>query len=1266
MSVETTSRPARTAVQVIRRDGSVSPFDAGKISVALTKAFLAVEGDGAAASSRIHHVVTELTGQVETALLRHATPEAALHIEQIQDQVELALMRGGHHKVARAYVLYQEEHAKAREQPAEPDASAHVDWARVEHVVGEAVAGIDDVSAEPVLAETKRNLYQGITADELGTALIMAARTLVEKEPNYSFVTARLLLDKLRGEALGYLAGEPRQASHDELNYPGYFRDYLARAIELELADPELAKFNLKKITAAIRPERDLDFGFLGLQTLYDRYFLHHDGTRFELPQAFFMRVAMGLALREDDREKRAIEFYELLSSFAFMASTPTLFNSGTTRPQLSSCFLTTVDDELDSIFQSYKNNALLAKYSGGLGNDWTPVRGLGAHIKGTNGKSQGVVPFLKIANDTAVAVNQCFAPETGIYTADGVKAIRDVRVGDLVLGSSGSYREVTDVLAYDQTDPMVEVNVKHSAETLKVTSGHPFYAIQGVPLGQENQRTLKWLADGKVRPEWVDASHLTKGDYVAQVVPKEVVPLPGFTEEDARLYGILLGDGHLSKDGQQWGVSGNPELDTHLDFVRKYLTERGIHFWETGRGDSYAQIHWAAEPLTGAREPSLPFTAADLYDGEHNKRIARRLAHLPRPQTLALLQGLLETHGGVSRGVEVYFTTTSRHLAAAVRYQLLRLGIPSDGKTLDIRVPAVPEIAQLLGCRPAVKRNWIEYQGMVFSRVRDVREIDVVPTVFDLKVEGDQSYMTVAGLVHNGGKRKGAACAYLETWHIDVEEFLDLRKNTGDDRRRTHDMNTANWVPDEFLRRVEADGAWTLFSPDETPDLHDLYGDAFAQRYREYEAAADRGEIKVFKRVRAVDLWRRMLTMLFETGHPWITFKDPSNLRSPQQHAGVVHSSNLCTEITLNTSTDEVAVCNLGSVNLLQHVTPEGLDTAKLERTVRTAVRMLDNVIDINFYTIPEARRSNLRHRPVGLGLMGFQDALFELGLPFASEEAVEFADRSMEHISYYAISASADLAAERGRYESFEGSLWSQGILPIDSLRLLEQARVGDGLEVDHSSTLDWGGLRERVRTTGMRNSNVMAIAPTATISNICGVGQSIEPLFQNLFVKSNMSGDFTVVNPHLVRSLKERGLWDEAMVSDLKYFDGSLARIDRIPADLKRLYATAFEIDSRWLVDAASRRQKWIDQAQSLNLYVDAPSGRKLDELYRYAWHKGLKTTYYLRARAATSVEKSTLRGTDGKLNAVPATVPSVPVAAPEPAACRIDDPDCEACQ
>jgi ribonucleoside-diphosphate reductase alpha chain len=1008
MSVETSRRtPTATEnltgkVRVIRRDGSVSPFDANKISVALTKAFLAAEGDDAAASSRVHHVVTELTEQVTSTLLRHTSPETALHIEQIQDIVELALMRAGHHKTARSYVLYREERAKAR-QAAEPPQSENaisvrksdgtsepLDWDRVAHVISEAVAGLQDVAAAPVLAETKRNIYNGISADELALAQILAARTLIEQEPNYTYVSARLLLDKLRAEALSYLANEPKLASQDEMTdlYGSYFRDYLARAIELELINPELASFDLDKITPAIKAERDLDFAFFGLQTLYDRYFQHHDGIRFELPQAFFMRVAMGLAIREDDRESRAIEFYELLSSFHFMASTPTLFNSGTTRAQLSSCFLTTVEDDLDGIFQAYKNNALLAKYSGGLGNDWTPVRGLGAHIKGTNGQSQGVVPFLKIANDTAVAVNQ-------------------------------------------------------------------------------------------------------------------------------------------------------------------------------------------------------------------------------------------------------------------------------------------------------------------------------------------------------GGKRKGAACAYLETWHIDVEEFLDLRKNTGDDRRRTHDMNTANWVPDEFLRRVEADKQWTLFSPDETPELHDLYGNAFSERYREYEAAADRGEIKVFRRMRAVELWRRMLTMLFETGHPWITFKDPCNLRSPQQHVGVVHSSNLCTEITLNTNAEEVAVCNLGSVNMLKHVTSEGLDAKLLEKTVRTAVRMLDNVIDINFYTIPEARRSNLRHRPVGLGLMGFQDALFELGLPISSDAAVQFADESMEHLSYYAISASSELAEERGRYETFEGSLWSQGILPIDSMQLLINAREGDALDVDTSSTLDWEPLRERVKTVGMRNSNVMAIAPTATISNICGVGQSIEPLFQNLFVKSNMSGDFTVVNPHLVRSLKERGLWDEVMVSDLKYFDGSLGQIDRVPDDLKSLYATAFEIESRWLIDAASRRQKWIDQAQSLNLYISAPSGRKLDELYRYAWHKGLKTTYYLRAQSATHVEKSTLRGTDGKLNAVSAggTAPTAPAtsvspetpAAPAPsqtrakasveqqvaespavktpetktpaaeippeakaeskelpkiedidftavdgAACRIDDPDCEACQ
>ncbi|WP_088346450.1 MULTISPECIES: ribonucleoside-diphosphate reductase subunit alpha [Rhodomicrobium] len=912
--------------QIIRRNGAVQPFDASKITIALTKAFLAVEGNKAAASRRVHETIEALTGQIVAALMRRADAGGSFHIEDVQDQVELALMRGEHHKVARAYVLHREERARERARVAAPLPSAApavslnmrnadgslvpVDIARLAAVIEEACSGLAGVSAEAVLIETRRNLYDGISPDELALAPILAARTLVEAEPDYAYVSARLLLDTLRREALSAIAGRPEQATQAEMGarYRDYFPAYIKAGIAAELIDPELARFDLDKLAAAIDASRDLNFQYLGLQTLYDRYFLHAAGTRLELPQAFFMRVAMGLALREIDREARAIEFYNLLSSFDFMASTPTLFNSGTPRAQLSSCFLTSVPDDLDGIFKSIKDNALLAKYSGGLGNDWTRVRGLGAHIKGTNGVSQGVVPFLKVANDTAIAVNQ-------------------------------------------------------------------------------------------------------------------------------------------------------------------------------------------------------------------------------------------------------------------------------------------------------------------------------------------------------GGKRKGAVCAYLETWHIDIEEFLDLRKNTGDDRRRTHDMNTANWVPDLFMQRVEADADWTLFSPDAVPALHDLYGAAFKTAYEAAEAKADRGEIKVFRRVRAVDLWRKMLTMLFETGHPWIAFKDPCNIRSPQRHAGVVHSSNLCTEITLNTSGEEVAVCNLGSVNLAAHLTPDGLDHDRLARTVATAMRMLDNVIDVNFYTIPEARRSNLRHRPVGLGLMGFQDALQALRLPYASEAAVRFADESMEAIAYHAISASVDLAAERGRYPSFDGSLWSQGILPIDSIALLNDARGEAGM--DRSASLDWNSLRERVKYTGMRNSNCMAIAPTATISNICGVSQSIEPAYQNLFVKSNMSGDFTVVNAALVRDLKARGLWDEVMVADLKYFDGSVGRIDRVPDDLKALYATAFEIPSEWLIEAASRRQKWIDQAQSLNLYLANPSGKALDALYRLAWKKGLKTTYYLRSRSASHVEKSTLKGTDGKLNAV----------AP---ACSLDDIHCEACQ
>jgi len=917
-------------LRVIKRNGAVVTYDDSKIIVAITKAYLAVEGGTAAASSRVHETVGKMASQISTIFKRRMPSGGSIHIEEIQDQVELALMRTGEHKVARSYVLYRAEHARVRDQQRARESDevstiqvtfadgtqGPLDNARLRTVIDEACVGLEGVSSDAIYRETLKNLYPGVKMDDVRTSAVMTARTMVEQDPNYSYVTARLLLDTLRSEALGFL-GVADSATQSEMNYryPGVLRPYIEKGVELELLSPHLLEYDLDVLGEALKAERDTQFTYLGLQTLYDRYFIHSNGVRFELPQIFYMRVAMGLASNETDREARAIEFYNLISSFDYMVSTPQLFNSGTLRPQLSSCFLTTVPDDLHGIYGAIKDNAMLSKWAGGLGNDWTPVRALGAHIKGTNGSSQGIVPFLKVVNDTAVAVNQ-------------------------------------------------------------------------------------------------------------------------------------------------------------------------------------------------------------------------------------------------------------------------------------------------------------------------------------------------------GGKRKGAVCAYLETWHLDIEEFLELRKNTGDDRRRTHDMNTANWIPDLFMKRVFEDGDWTLFSPNNVPDLHDLHGMAFEQAYEEYERKAAAGQVEIYKTVRAKDLWRKMLSMLFETGHPWITFKDACNVRSPQQHVGAIHSSNLCTEITLNTSEDEIAVCNLGSVNLVNHVTETGLDIDKLKRTIKTAVRMLDNVIDINYYSVPQAKNSNLRHRPVGMGIMGFQDALYAQRIAYASDDAVTFADHSMEVISYYAIHASTDLAEERGPYQTFKGSLWDQGILPIDSLKMLQEVRGDKYLEVDMAQTQDWESLRQRIAQVGMRNSNVLAIAPTATIANIVGVSQSIEPTYQNLYVKSNLSGEFTVVNPYLVRDLKAMELWDNVMVNDLKYYDGSLQQIDRIPQHIKDLYATAFEIEPRWLVDAGSRRQKWIDQAQSLNLYISGANGKKLDVTYRMAWLRGLKTTYYLRSLAATSTEKSTVSGS--KLNAVS----SGP--APVPQACSIDDSDCEACQ
>ena len=951
------THPEISGPRLQKRDGSLAPFDGERIRIAIEKAFraemslgtdLPLPSESAARVAAFAENVVCWCMDERRRAPETGRQEVPLQVEQIQDEVERVLMAAGEHRVARRYVLYREQHAQTRRDSVlryrrADGTEAELDPSVLSATLEEACSGLGaDVPASPLLATTLSAFYSGISEAEIMQAAIMAARGLVEVEPAYTFVAARLLLDQLFQEAVGQAV--PR--SQAGAAYRSYFPRYIQEAVDAELLDPALLSYDLERLGAALRPERDLKFAYLGLQTLYDRYFLQIADRRVELPQVFWMRVAMGMALSEADKDGRAIEFYEVISEFLFTPATPTLFNAGTRHSQLSSCYLTTVGDDLENIFKCVQDNALLSKWAGGLGNDWTQVRALGASIKGTAGKSQGIIPFLKVANDTAVAVNQ-------------------------------------------------------------------------------------------------------------------------------------------------------------------------------------------------------------------------------------------------------------------------------------------------------------------------------------------------------GGKRKGAVCAYLETWHLDIEEFLELRKNTGDDRRRTHDMNTANWIPDLFMKRVQAGEPWTLFNPSDVPDLHDLYGKAFEKRYEEYEQRADAGQIKLFKRLPALDLWRRMLSMLFETGHPWMTWKDPSNLRSSQDHVGVVHNSNLCTEILLNNSSEETAVCNLGSVNLAAHVTAQGpgavqgLDMPLLEATVRTAVRMLDNAIDLNFYPTREARTANLRHRPVGLGLMGFQDALYALGMSYASTEAVEFADQSMEALSYFALLSSARLAEERGRYPTFFGSKWDRGLLPLDTLALVDEIR-DQPLPVDRTARLDWTPVREAIQKHGMRNSNTLAIAPTATISNIIGVSQSIEPTYKNLYVKSNLSGEFTQINDPLVRELKARGLWDAEMREEIKYGDGVLAEIERIPAELKERYRTAFEVGPEWLIECAARRQKWLDMGQSLNLYLAQPSGKKLSEMYFLAWSKGLKTTYYLRTLAATQVEKSTLdvnrfgvqprwmknrsASSDIAVDRSPDAAPAIDVLmidVPTAAACALDE-GCEACQ
>lgn len=792
-----------------------------------------------------------------------------------------------------------------------------------------------DVVIDLIMQEVTKNLYDQASTGEVEDALILATISFIEKDPAYSKVAARLLIQKLSKEVFKSSVTQETYAHH----YQRSFVEGIRLGVEHKLLDERLLIFDLELLASKLIIQRDDLIEYLGLYNLYERYFAKVQERRVELPQMFWMRIAMGLAILEkpEERNQRALEFYDIMSSLHYVPSTPTLLHAGGSHPQLSSCFLTTINDDLDHIFKCFGDNAQMARWSGGIANDWTPLRATGSYIKSIKSGSQGVVPFLKVANDVNAAINR-------------------------------------------------------------------------------------------------------------------------------------------------------------------------------------------------------------------------------------------------------------------------------------------------------------------------------------------------------SGRRRGATVAYLETWHFDIEDFLDLRRNTGDERRRTHDMNTANWIPDLFMKRVHEDKDWTLFSPDETPDLHDLYGQAFEKRYHEYEDLAAQGKIKLFKKIKAMELWRKMLTRLFETGHPWITFKDPCNVRSPQDHVGVVHSSNLCTEITLNTSAEETAVCNLGSVNLGLHVENGELDQQKFGRTIRTAMRMLDNVIDINFYPTKEGRTSNMRHRPVGLGIMGFQDALFKMNINFSSKEALDYADRTGEMFSYYAILASSELARERGAYSSYKGSKWDRNIFPVDTMDLLEKER---GVKIDLSRTehLDWSPVREHVKMYGMRNSNTMAIAPTATISNISGCSPCIEPIYKNLYVKANMGGEFTVINTYLVEDLKKENLWSQDMLDLIKYYDGSVQNIDVIPEHLRNKYAEAFELDPLWMIEITAARGKWIDQSQSYNVFARGVSGKALDAIYKKAWKMGLKCTYYLRTLGASQIEKSTLDAkkfgftqkrdykkveTDVVAEQAPQVAQAQELDLQATKACSLVDPECETCQ
>ena len=1471
---------------IVRRNNETTPFDKEKITVAISKAFLEEPSEFAGKDLSF---IDDITNAVVQSVIKKNPTANYFHIETIQDEVELALLRMGYHDIAIRYLLYRRKRSEERAAKAKQRLNKEInmttatglvplDVAEIEQKITQASEGLDHIDKEQLITETLGEMYERITEEEIQRSLYMAASAKIEYAPEYSKVSARLLLNYLKTEIFGSAVS---QTEMQDL-YISHLPAMLERGIHAKLLTPILTggRFDIDRLAREIKPERDLNFDYIGLKTLYDRYFVHINNRRIEMPQSFFMRVAMGLALEEDNPTERAIEFYNVLSQFDFMTSTPTLFNSGGMKSQLSSCYLTTVGDSLPDIFDAFKENALLSKYAGGLGNDWTNVRGMGAYIQGTNGNSQGVVPFLKIVNDTAVAVNQCFPGETEVLTAPGVyKPIKDLKQSELVLGRDGEFHAITEVHEYDyQKEALIKLQPADRApeEALAVTTGHPFWAVRN-PQNKTAEEISAALAGEEMLMEWVPAKDLHPNDYIGTPVPKATIELIN-SRRDCYEYGSKLAEAATAPRAENNSLSA--------------LAEK----------------------------------AQQALGGGQGQYIEEEYRFLPVVKAKYLLAGVFSANNEL--------VTTEQSLINELRLQMLRVStapaaVSYKAATGEWTLSPANEDT------PLSERKWFARNDFVFTRLENVEAYtETPPALYDLKVADVESYCINGALVHNGGKRKGAVCAYLETWHSDIEEYLELRKNTGDERRRTHDMNTANWVPDLFIMRVLEKGSWTLFSPADVPDLHGSYGEIFREKYLKYEHLAERGKIRS-KKVDAQTLWRKMLTMLFETGHPWITFKDPCNIRSPQQHVGVVNCSNLCcmtadqrvacdqglitvgelfaaqtecqvvgldgysaaskmfkpvpqadivtiktldgythkvtpdhkvwvdgrewveaqhlqrgdkiliqqieglfgawddpatarrlgaedydhpgtptvnekvwrankltmvnylagvyegnydvsagkvmelthpnlnyvqalqilwanfgihttvcpvgefatiiipsaagsikaltalgwstkeitpddqpqqlwteftelraeesedayclrvdspthawtvnglitknTEITLNTNHEEIAVCNIGSVNLARHIKDKKLDHEKLHKTVTTAMRMLDNVIDINFYAIDKAERSNKRHRPVGLGMMGFQDCLYKLGIPYDSDEAVKFADMSTEAVAYMAYWASSELARERGKYKTYEGSLWSRGVMPKDTLKMLAKARGdhpeesstfgfaqaelnGEYLKIDMSQTMDWQKLREKIKKDGMRNSNCLAIAPTATIANIVGVTASIEPTYQNIYVKSNLSGEFTIINRYIIEELRELKLWNPEMLTQLKFYDGDLNQITAVPAELKARYKTAFDIGPEWLVRCAAARQKWIDQAQSLNIYIKEPNGKLIEDTYLLAWRKGLKTTYYLRSLSATSHEKYSAQA--GAHNAVAAGAPETEP--PGPKQCRIDDPECEACQ